>query len=516
MAFMAKKIAFSLLFKYNIFFVFSIYFFIRLLFLTNIPIFNDESIYLDWGWKEIHNFSDRYYSLIYGNQPLLMWIFGIFQSFLSDPLFAGRIVSVIFGFFALLGIYFIAKQLFNQIIATQASIFYIIIPLFSFFDRQALMESAIGAAGIWAFYLLVQTYKKQQLIHAALLGLILGAGFFIKSSVLIFILAFLIFSLVLFFLQRKKYILMTTLIAFFFFFLVSTPLLRQPLFWETFSTILTTRSLSSEEFLSFPLDHWVKTFVDSVELGFWHITPVLFIFGIIGFVLILFKESGLKVYVTFWFLLTFSILILVAKDLTPRYITPFLPFFSISSSYFLYAMWTRYKKLATLLFITSVVPSVWLSIFQVVVPLDYFYIMNTVTKFSQKNEYVSNWPSGYGVKETCGYLKSKVSSKALHIAVRIDSGNPENAIFTCFNKSQNIKVSYFDSGSFKKNIVESACIHDYLTIKSPDYFISRDNQLGGLERFLKEEKKFYKPEGKSYIGVYKIKSECKSREVANI
>src|ERR1035437_2049252 len=81
------------------------YFVFRLINLTKLPIFNDEAIYLDWGWRETHRDGFLYYSLYDAKQPFLMWIFGIAESIISDPLFAGRLVSVVSGFLTLIGIY---------------------------------------------------------------------------------------------------------------------------------------------------------------------------------------------------------------------------------------------------------------------------------------------------------------------------------------------------------------------------------------------------------------------------
>ncbi len=147
---------------YNKYFILLIvgYFLIRLINLLGSPIFNDEAIYLDWGWRETHVPGYLYYSLYDAKQPLLMWVFGIVQQVLPDPLFSGRIVSVFTGFLTLLGIFKISQKLFDTKTAFLASVFYTVIPIFSFFDRQALMESPVSAIGIWAGYFLIKLTEK--------------------------------------------------------------------------------------------------------------------------------------------------------------------------------------------------------------------------------------------------------------------------------------------------------------------------------------------------------------------
>src|SRR3989344_8880884 len=105
--------------------ILALYFLLRLTNLTLLPIFNDEAVYLDWGWRETHIPDALYYSLYDGKQPLLMWFFGISETIFTDPLFAGRIISVLTGAFTLLGIYLLAKILFNKKVAVISALLYI-------------------------------------------------------------------------------------------------------------------------------------------------------------------------------------------------------------------------------------------------------------------------------------------------------------------------------------------------------------------------------------------------------
>ena len=187
------------------FWILSIFYFaLRLINLTKLPVFNDESIYLDWGYREIHNPGFLYYSLYDAKQPLLMWIFGIFESFFYNPLFGGRLVSVITGFITFAGIYKLSKYLFSKQIGLIGIFTYSVIPVFSFFDRQALMESSIAAVGIWSGYFFLKNLNAYKSKSAIILGIILGLGFFIKSTSLIFLFSYLFLSFILLFISRNK------------------------------------------------------------------------------------------------------------------------------------------------------------------------------------------------------------------------------------------------------------------------------------------------------------------------
>ena len=75
-----------------------IYFVFRLINLLLIPIFADEAIYLYWSQLIMADYK-RYlfYPLNDGKTPLFIWLLLPFLKFFADPLFAGRLLSVLFG-----------------------------------------------------------------------------------------------------------------------------------------------------------------------------------------------------------------------------------------------------------------------------------------------------------------------------------------------------------------------------------------------------------------------------------
>src|SRR3990170_7795526 len=72
--------------------------------LNSLPVFGDEAIYLRWAQVMRADSSLRFLPLSDGKQPLFMWfVIPLFKVF-SDPLFAGRAVSVISGVLTFLGV----------------------------------------------------------------------------------------------------------------------------------------------------------------------------------------------------------------------------------------------------------------------------------------------------------------------------------------------------------------------------------------------------------------------------
>src|SRR3990167_11134103 len=121
--------------------IIALFFLLRLPNLTLQPIFADEAIYIRWAQVMRAEPTLRFLPLSDGKTPLFMWAMIPFLKFFHDPLFAGRLLSVASGFFTLLGVFFLAKKVFNIRTAFWASLLYAVTPYSVFFDRMALVDS---------------------------------------------------------------------------------------------------------------------------------------------------------------------------------------------------------------------------------------------------------------------------------------------------------------------------------------------------------------------------------------
>ena len=158
------------------------YFLLRLPNLTLQPIFADEAIYIRWAQVMRAEPTLRFLPLSDGKTPLFMWaMIPLFKVF-SDPLFAGRFLSVISGLFTLLGVYFLAKKAFNAKTAFWASLLYVITPYTVFFDRMALVDSMLSAFTVWIIYFALWLVRSIRLDVAMILGYLLGSAVLTKTS----------------------------------------------------------------------------------------------------------------------------------------------------------------------------------------------------------------------------------------------------------------------------------------------------------------------------------------------
>ena len=481
------------------------YFVFRLFNLTKLPIFNDEAIYLDWGWRETHRAGFLYYSLYDAKQPLLMWIFGIAEGVFSDPLFAGRLVSVISGFLTLIGIYKLAKYLFEEKTALIAAFLYTIVPIFTLYDRQALMESSIAMIGIWTCFFLVKYLKEESLKFSIFAGLILGVGFFIKSSALVFILSYTLLILTYSVISKKVKVINEFLVTAGFFLISISLLLINTQFWNTLASN-SRYSLTITELLSFPFKQWSGSLAVNTQLAFFYVTPLLFLTGLAGIVVIFVKKDYFKRLFLIFFLLSLLVATLLVRVPTDRYLISFLPFLMIPASYVIVSVLNKNKFFGVFfMFIIFIIP-LSLTLLQIINPVNYFLTIGRYTSFGNSS-YLQGFTSGYGVDETITYFQNISKQRKIIITIGENSGNPESAMLVYFYKNTNVQVVYFDSRLFGPNLSTLDCFSS----DTPLYFVAREEQLVGLDKYLQKIKTIKNSYGTNTIGIYTLKKNCKGK-----
>jgi len=377
------------------------YFLIRLPNLTLLPIFTDETNYLDWGWRAIHAPGHLWYSLYDAKPPLVMWLFGLSESVVSDPLLAGRLVSVLTGALTLLGLYFLGKKLFSPSVAVLAPIFYLLSPLFHLYDRQALMESALAAVFVWLIYFVDQPVVS---------GLLLGLGLLIKPTALLFFAPFLlIYTLSV--LKSKNFgrSILYFLLSIFLALLVTLPMLLQPI-WQKTSSL-------TGQYLHFPSPVLFANFATVADILFWFLTPPILIFSLIG--LVKFRRTHWPLIV--WVFLPLLIQVLTGKFLIHRYLAPFLP------PLLLFAAAAIRRRFV--FFLTLVIPAA-LVLLQTLNPPDYFRLIDRFTSYSYIGGYVTSEPSGYNVRQAIDYFSHLAKDQQLTLGIGLFSGESIRTMFT--------------------------------------------------------------------------------------
>lgn len=405
------------LFGIGIFLLVVLYFFTRLFALTGLPIFTDEAIYIRWSQIGMRDANWRFISLTDGKQPMFTWIMmvllKVFES--MDPLWAGRLTSVIAGFGTLVGVWFVAGELFrDKRVSWAASIGYILLPFSTWYDRVALYDSLVAAFAVWSLYLGIRLVRTFRLDTALLLGMVLGAGMLNKSS------GFL-----------SLYFLPATLLLFDW---QSTEKWKKLLRWIGLVMI---SAILSQVFYSVlrlsPFFHMVEqkdnVFIFSVSE--WLNQPFRFLAGnlrgmfdwvrhyltlpvFIAVLLPLFTrwpKNRERWFLYIWWALPFAALATFAKILYPRFIffmmMPLL-IVAASSAVMVWDM-MKHRVARVLLIIVLLVPSLY---------MDWFIITNPVAApipESERGQFLDDWPAGYGVKEVVTYLSAEAAQQKIRV-----------------------------------------------------------------------------------------------------
>jgi len=477
--------------------IISIYLLSRIINLMSLPIFNDEAIWIDWGNKLKLGLVPLFYSLYDGKPPLHFVFISIFMIFIKNPLLAGRLVSVLAGVFSLIAIKNISKLFFEEKYVILSCLIYLISPMFLFYDRQALQESILTAEICWIIYFSIKYFDSLKLKYALYLSLTLALSFYTKISILIiFIPIFILFLYNIVKEKEKRNIIFSGISVVIFVFI----LLISPLILQEQSKLMFTRndrySITLNDLNQGIFNIWFLNVSKITRIIFWYFNILIFFISV---TLILFYKKHLenKYFIFIIFSLPIIILIVISRGILERYLVPFtIPLIFISAKGIEYIL-VRYGKLVLLLLFIPIT----ISLYQIFYIDNYLSSVNLYAKGLDLYGYSGGFTAGYGVREAILYIESlEKDYKKIIVGVRVDAGNPESAVMAYFLEDKNARVVpvYFDSQVTKIPLDENFIGNYY-----PFYFISREDNLAGMNKYLTEEKRFYQPDGKSFVGIYK-------------
>ena len=317
-----------------------VYFSTRLFNLDKFPIFSDEGIYIHWAKVAWHDASWRFISLTDGKQPLQTWgTIPFLKLFPDNALLAGRLFSVATGLAGLIGMFTLLYYLFNKRAAIIGSFIYVFTPYFLFYDRMALVDSAVNAGFIWIFFLSILLIRTLRFDVALIFGLVTGFSLLAKSSARIF-LALAVLAPILMIEKNIKKIFSKS-INYYLLFIVSSLLSLiiynvqrlSPFFHyvalknKTF--VMTFAEFKQNPFTSF--FHNIQIIPEYVinESGF-----VLVIFALLGLWKLFRSDKKLSLYLISWILLPFLAIAFFSKVIFPRYLIFFGSILVILASYY--------------------------------------------------------------------------------------------------------------------------------------------------------------------------------------
>ena len=411
-----------------LFFLISVlYFIFRLIFLERLPIFTDEAIYLRWAQIALHDSAWRFISLTDGKQPLFVWFAMVFMKFIKDPLLAGRLVSVLFGFFTLIGLWCLTFELFkNKKTAFLTTVLYVFYLFAQVYDRMALMDGMVGTFAIWSLFFSVLLVRKIRLDIAYTLGFVIGAGVLTKTSD--FFSIYLLPFTVLLFDFKSKY-LKQRLVKWVVFGLFAVAIsqifysvLRLSPLFEMISAKNAIFVYPFSEWLQHPFTFFTGNLHGLLSWLFSYLKAPYILLIIISLVFIN-KFTKEKILLFLYFLLPFVALALFGRIIFPRFIY-FMSLYLIPlagwSLSFISDFVENKLKLDKSQYLKYLVNVAIVAVFAAYSGfISFQFAQNPVTAAiadSDSNQYVNNWSAGWGVKESVEYFQEKAQDGKIFIA----------------------------------------------------------------------------------------------------
>lgn len=399
------------------------YFATRLYNLGGLQMFTDEAIYTRWAQIARYDASWRFISLTDGKQPSFVWLDMIFMRFFQDPLIAGRIVSVFSGFFGMVGIFFLAGEIFKdqsgklaKRVGFIAAALYVIYPFTLVYDRMALYDSLVAAISIWSLYFAILLVRRVRLDVALILGMILGFGALTKSNAFLSI-YMMPATLLLFdfkdkdrklrFVKWAALAALSAIMAYAYFML-----LRLSPFFHIIDEKTHLFVYSIREWMDHPTEFLIGNFNGLSTWFLAYFTIPAFVVSVLSLFLEGKKYWREKALLFLWFVLPFIALTLFGRVLYPRFILfmtiPLLVLLAYSINY----IWDNSRSwFLKCLFIALSLGAMVFSSFMVLVDLAHAPIAKPDT-----DQFVNSWPAGGGVREIVKYFEDKAKSQKIYVA----------------------------------------------------------------------------------------------------
>lgn len=477
-------------------FIFSIlilgYLLLRLPNLTTQPIFADEAIYIRWAQVIKAESTLRFLPLSDGKTPLFMWLMIPLFKFISDPLLAGRFLSVIAGLFTLMGVFFLSKKVFNTTTAFWAGLFYVITPYTVFFDRMALVDSMLAGFTIWVVYFAIWLASSLRLDVAMVLGYLLGGAVLTKTPGIInlFILPITIIG----FLAKggrrsliKLVILWVVAIAIG---LVMYNMLRLGPNFHMLSSRNADYVFSPLELAGRPLDPFIPHFHDISDWFPKLLTWPILLSIVTGIIFVLyglwkqsFKGSVLTgAIVLLWALIPLLISMAFLRTFTARYLLSSIPLFLVLGGFGVTRLLPKlavFKRFSLVLMLAVLLP----------LPLYFNYLLHTSPADvplprEERKGYFEDWTAGYGFAEIANFLLEQSKDKKVVLGTEGFFGTLPDGIWIYLDKSQ---IQIVGSSATVSAEIRNAA-KDNLT-----YFIGNKKDLANKVRdiiLIKEYPKF--------------------------
>lgn len=446
-----------------------LYLILRLPNLTLQPIFADEAIYIRWAQIMRAEPNLRFLPLSDGKTPLFMWATILLFKIFSDPLIAGRSLSVISGLLTLLGVFFLSKKIFGSKIAFLAALFYAILPYTVFFDRMALVDSMLAAFSIWSLYFAIWLLQEQRLDLAMILGYLLGGGLLTKTPAMVNLLILPVTVLGFNLKKLKKNSLAKLLI----FWLVAEGialaiynLLRLGPEFQQLSLRNNDYIFPLSEILRHPLDPFVPHLKDVGDFASKLFTLPILLLTIWGGMLVFLKRQKLAIVILLWAAVPAAVQMVILRTFTARYLLFSVPPLLILAALGLENLWQIFHFKKSLLILAAAA--------LIILPLNFDYQILTAPEkanlpANERRGYLEDWTAGYHLKEIANFLITQRASGPVVLGTEGFFGTLPDGLYIYLDKADISVVG--GSATISGQLRASAKQHK-------TFFVANKNRVG--------------------------------------
>lgn len=471
------------------------YFVLRLPNLTLQPIFADEAIYIRWAQVMRAEPTLRFLPLSDGKTPLFMWtMIPLFKIF-SDPLFAGRFLSVLSGFATFGGVIFLGWKFLGPKTSLWSAFLLMITPWVVFFDRMALVDSMLAAFSIWSLILALLLVKYQRIDLAMMLGYFLGGGLLVKTPGM-FNLLVLPTTLITFnWLDRARQWKLLKIFSLWLIALAITLIIYSILKLGPGFNSLSSRNqdyiFSPWELLGRPLDPFIPHMKDLADwlpkLLTLPITLLIFLGIIFGFL----KKNKYVLAILLWSLIPLLIQSFLLKTFTARYLLFSLPPLICLAGWALDTLLTKmsWKGMLSKIVVALVLGALplWTD----------FYLLTSPEKAnlprSERGGYLEVWTAGYGFPEIAKFLIEESRKGIVVVGTEGSFGTLPDGLMIYLDKhshaapKNNQVLVIGGAATVSANLKKAAAEH-------PTYFVANKSRFLGDES-VEKIKEFPKVKG---------------------
>lgn len=475
------------------------YFLTRLINLTIIPIFTDEAIYLRWGQIALADPKWRFISLIDGKQPLLIWLFLPVLKLMSDPLVAGRLVSVAAGFFGMIGLMSFSWYLTRSVKSIAISgLLYILSPFFLIYDRLALYDGLLSAICIWALFLSYLMAKKLRLDVALILGMVIGLGLLTKSSALFYLMLLPAGILITDWPRksRARYFLKWTGLCMAV--IVQSQIYENIMRLSEFRHNVAAKNLSFIYSFSEIIKDPFRSFIGNLTgLFIWlsgYMTWPLLILILVALFWLIRKNWRLGLFLLSYFLVPFLALALFGRVIYPRFLLFMIPPLFMILILFLTTC-LSIKKSQKYFLIIMLLIGINLLIFDQKI---LFNPVDAPLPNADKQQLLNDWPAGYGIKEVVNYLEQESRKSPVVIGTDGTFGLFPMALELYLGKNVNVTIkAYWPLNEFPKELGE-------LAKTNPTFMVFKERDNAPPEWPVKLIDKYQRGSSSTYLRFYRV------------